>query len=132
MELSAELRALLEKQCFGHVVTFNRDGSLQLSPVWMEVNNGKLSFNTNTQRQKGRNLRRNPRVLVSVLDPDHPINYAIIEGNAVLETAGAEDQVHRLAGKYTGTPRYNVREGEVRVTVDIDVTRVSGRGPWVS
>lgn len=131
MDLSPALRELLEKRCFGHLVTMNRDGSPQLTPVWMDVHNGKPSFNTNTARQKGRNLARDARVVVSIQDPDNPLHYAVIRGTVTLTTDGAEEQIHRLAGKYTGNAHYNVQPGEVRVTADIDVTRVSGRGPWV-
>ena len=133
MELSPELHALLEKKAFGHVITTNRSGSPQVTLVWMDVRNGKPSFNTNTARQKGRNLARDRRVIVSVQDPDNPAQYALIEGIAEVSEQGAVDQINRLARKFTGAAGYsNFQPGEVRVTVDIDVTRVTGSGPWVA
>jgi PPOX class probable F420-dependent enzyme len=133
MDLSPELRMLLEKKSFGHVVTLNRDGSPQVTMVWVDVRNGKPSFNTNTARQKGRNLARNPRVLMSVQDPDNPAQYALIEGTARVSEAGAVDQINHLARKYTNADRYpNFMPGEVRIAVDIDVERIGGRGPWAS
>ncbi len=133
MELSPALRALLEKQTFGHVITMNRDGSPQVTLVWVEVRDGMPSFNTNQTRQKGRNLARDPRVMMSVQDPDNPREYALIEGTAKVSTDTAIDQINRLAGKYTGTAQYpNFQPGEVRITVDIEVARVTGRGPWVA
>lgn len=133
MELSPELRALLDKKAFGHVVTLNKDGSPQVTLVWMDVHNGKAAFNTNTIRQKGRNLARDNRVWVSVQDPDNPMEYALIEGTVQLSEEGALDHINALAKKFTGADEYPyLQPGEVRISVDIDVTRVTGRGPWVA
>jgi len=133
MDASPALKALLEKKALGHVITMNKNGSPQVTLVWMDVHNGKPSFNTNNARQKGRNLARDPRVMMSVQDPDNPREYALIEGTAKVSTDTAIDQINRLAGKYTGTAQYpNFQPGEVRITVDIEVARVTGRGPWVA
>ncbi|RLT44266.1 MAG: PPOX class F420-dependent oxidoreductase [Chloroflexi bacterium] len=132
MNLSPELRALLEKKAFGHVITMNPDGSPQVTLVWVDVHNEKPSFNTNTARQKGRNLSRDQRVMMSVQDPDNLGNYALIEGTAQVSTDGAAAQIDHLAQKYSGAAQYRMAPGEVRISVDIDVTRVSGRGPWVA
>ena len=128
----AELRALLTKQAYGHVVTINRDGSPQISMVWMDIRDGVASFNTAIGRRKERNLRRDPRVVVSVGDPDRPQQYALLWGTATLTEQGAVDQIHRLAKKYLDRDQYTVQPGERRVTVNITVERVAGRGPWVT
>ena len=96
MNLSPELRALLEKKAFGHVITMNPDGSPQVTLVWVDVHNEKPSFNTNTARQKGRNLSRDQRVMMSVQDPDNLGNYALIEGTAQVSTDGAAAQIDHL------------------------------------
>ena len=132
LELSPELRTLLEKKAFGHVITMNPDGSPQVTLVWVDVHNGKPAFNTNTARQKGRNLSRDTRVMMSVQDPDNLGQYALIEGVAQVAEDGAADHVNHLAQKYMGAPYPNFQPGEVRIIVDIDVARVSGRGPWVA
>lgn len=133
MDLSPELRALLEKKTFGHVITMNRDGSPQVTLVWVDVHNDRPSFNTNTERRKGRNLARDQRVIMSVQDPDDPGMYAVIHGVAQVSTEDALAQISHLAQKYTGRAEYgNFQPGEVRITVDIEVTRVGGRGPWVA
>lgn len=132
MELSPELRALLEKKALGHVVTMNRNGSPQVTLVWMDVHNGKPAFNTNTARQKGRNLARDQRVMVSVQNPDNPAEYALIQGTAQVSEAGALEHINGLAKKFTGGGYTNLQPGEVRISVDIDVQRVTGRGPWVA
>lgn len=132
MELSPALRALLDKNAFGHVITMNRDGSPQVTLVWVTVHDGKPSFNTNSTRQKGRNLARDQRIMMSVQNPDDLREYALIEGTAIVSTDGARDQVLQLAEKYTGNAQYNFQPDEQRIIVDIDISRVTGRGPWVS
>ena len=132
MELSPELRALLEQKVYGHVITMNRDGSPQVTMVWMNVHNGKSSFNTNLARQKARNLKRDPRVMVSVQALENPQQYALLMGTATVTEAGALDHINALAQKYMGTDYTNLQPGEVRVSVDIDLQQVRGAGPWVT
>ena len=132
MELSPELHALLEQKVYGHVITMNRDGSPQVTMVWMNVHNGKASFNTNLARQKARNLKRDPRVMVSVQALENPQQYALLMGTATVTEAGALDHINALAQKYMGTDYTNLQPGEVRVSVDIDLQQVRGAGPWVT
>jgi PPOX class probable F420-dependent enzyme len=133
VDISPALQTLLEKNAFGHVVTMNADGTPQLTLVWMDFRDGKPTFNTNTTRRKGRNLARDQRVWVSVQDPDNPTEYALIEGTAQVTEDGDLSHVNRMSQKFTGAAEYqNLQPGEIRVIVDIDVARVSGRGPWVA
>ena len=132
MELSAELRALLEKKALGHVVTVNENGNPQVTLVWMGLHDGKPSFNTGNARVKGRNLLRDPRVVVSVQDPDAPGNYAVITGKAVITPDPTLAHLNGLARKFTGADYAYLQPGEERIAVDIDVTRVGGLGPWVA
>jgi len=132
MELSPELRALLEQKVYGHVVTQNRDGSPQVTMVWMDVHDGKAAFNTNSARQKARNLKRNPRVMVSVQSPDNPQQYALLVGTATVTEAGAVEHINAISNKFTGHDYANFQPGEVRVSVDIDLEEVRGAGPWVT
>jgi len=132
MEISPELRALLEKKALGHIVTVNKNGTPQVTLVWMDVHNGMPSFNTNTARVKGRNLARDQRVVVSVQDPDAPGNYAVITGKAIVTPDPTLEHINSVARKFTGADYANMQPGEERITVDVDVTRIGGRGPWVA
>ena len=116
----------------GSVVTLNRDGSPQVTLVWIEVLDGKLSFNTNQARQKFRNLRRDPRVVVTVVNAESPFEYASFSGNAILTEEGANEQIDRLARKYTDREKYNLQPGEQRMRIDVDLQKLIGRGPWMS
>ena len=132
MNLSPALRELLEKKAYGHVITLNRNGTPQVTMVWVDVHGGKASFNTNRSRAKNRNLVRNPKVWMSVQDPDNPQQYAMLSGTATISEAGAVDQINHLAQKYMGRDYPNFQPGEVRVSVDIDLEQVRGAGPWVA
>lgn len=115
------------------VVTVNRDGAPQATLVWVEALDGTVSFNTTAGRQKARNLQRDPRVVVSVQNPENPREYAVFEGTATITEDGADDQIDRLAKKYLGEDKYPWRKPEEqRVRVDVDVTSVKGMGPWVA
>ena len=131
MEMSPALRALLEQKVYGHVVTRNRDSSPQVTMVWMDIHDGKPAFNTAMARVKARNLKRDPRIVVSVQSLDNPQQYALLVGTATVIEAGALDHINKLAHKYMGTDYSNLQPGEVRVSVDIDLDRVLGSGPWV-
>lgn len=115
------------------VVTTNRDGSLHATLVWVEEHNGTLTFNTATGRRKWFNMRRNPQILVSVQDPDAPRAYAVFEGMAVLSEVGANEQIDRLSKKYTERESYGGHnDRERRVSVRVDISRITGMGPWVA
>lgn len=131
MEMSAELANLLDQKVFGHVTTQNRSGSPQITIVWMDVRNGKPSFNTARGRLKARNLERNPKTWVSIQSATNPREYAVLVGAATLIDEGADEQMDRLSNKYLGRD-YRAPAGEVRVTVEISLEELHGRGPWMT
>jgi len=128
----AALDLLNNPKAHATIVTLNPSGAPQATLVWIEVIDGVVSFNTAAGRQKPRNLQRDPRILVSVQDPENPRQYAVFEGTARMTEDGADEQIDRLAQKYLGQDKYPYRNpAETRVRVDVDVTAVKGTGPWV-
>jgi len=117
--LAAELLAGLN---FGHLGTVNRDGSVQVSPVWVHIENGRPVFNTAEGRVKWRNIERDPRVTLEVIDSS---GYRSVEirGRAVMTREGARENADELAIKYTGEPFDNFEEGVERVKVTIEPER---------
>jgi PPOX class probable F420-dependent enzyme len=117
--LAAELLAGLN---FGHLGTVNRDGSVQVSPVWVHVEDGRPVFNTAEGRVKWRNIERDPRVTLEVIDSS---GYRSVEirGRAVMTREGAREHADELAMKYTGEPFDNFVEGVERVKVTIEPER---------
>lgn len=128
-ELSAAERAFLEKPFVGIVTTLHPDGSPQSTVVWVDVDDEGPSINTAHGRVKPRNLVRDPRISLVVVDPSDPYRWVKINGNATLVDEGAEEHIDRLSLKYTGNPVYASHSpDEPRVTVRITPTRILSRG----
>lgn len=122
---------LLRRKVYGHVITMNRDGTPQVTMVWVDEDDGDLIFNTAEGRQKVRNLNRDSRVVVSVHDSDHPQRYLLVEGRAELTHEGAEAQIDRLAKKYLDVDVYPAhRPDQPRISVRVRAERIAGGGPW--
>ena len=129
MRLTKEQRAFLENPFVGVVTTLQRDGSPQSTVVWVDVDDEGVSINTAYGRVKPRNLARDPRISLVVVDPDDPYRWIKVSGTGRLVDEGADDQIDRLSKKYTGRDVYASRQpGEQRVTVRITSDRILSRG----
>ena len=117
--LAAELLAGVN---FGHLGTVNGDGSVQVSPVWVHIEDGRPVFNTAEGRVKWRNIERDPRVTLEVIDSS---GYRSVEirGHAVMTREGAREHADELALKYPGEPFDNFEDGVERVKVTIEPER---------
>jgi PPOX class probable F420-dependent enzyme len=128
--LPQSVKKLLEDKAYGHVVTFTTQGNPQLTMVWMDVEGDEVLFNTSEGRRKSENLRRDPRIIVSVQDRNDPQAYAVFRGKGRVTEAGADDHIDKLAKRFLGTDKYPFRQpGEKRLIVRIDVDRIGGFGP---
>jgi PPOX class probable F420-dependent enzyme len=126
-ELSEKARKLFEDPNFLFVATVNADGSPQVTPVWTALDNGHITFNTAVGRVKERNLRRDPRVGLSITAKDNPMDKVDIAGRVVDFVEGDEAfaQIDDLAEKYIGQRPYPwLQEGEKRVKIVIEPVRV--------
>lgn len=104
--ISDSVRRLLEGKNFAHLATLMKDGSPQVTIVWIDVEGDRIIVNTAEGRAKPRNVRRDPRVAISIADQKEPERAAFIRGRVVEITAeGAEENVVKLARKYRG-PEY--------------------------
>ena len=108
------------------LATVAADGGPQATPLWIEREGDDLLVNTARGRAKARNVERDQRVAVSVLDPDDPYNVVVVRGTAAeVTTEGADEHIDRLAHKYLGVDSYPMRrEGEVRLKVRIRTDRI--------
>ena len=112
---------LLKGKNFAVVATVGADGAPQTSVVWVDTDGENVVFNTTNARAKGRNLRNDPRVSISIWDDDDPYKYLEVEGDASLDENGAGEHINDLSLKYEGkdfhTPvnRVIVRVKPVRV-----------------
>ena len=127
--LSAAERAFLENPFVGVVTTLHPDGSPQSTVVWVDVDDQGVSINTAHGRVKPRNLARDPRISLVVVDPADPYRWLKVSGAGTLVDEGADAQIDRLSKKYTGRDVYASRQpGEQRVSVRIAPTRIISRG----
>jgi PPOX class probable F420-dependent enzyme len=100
--LSARHIELLKGNNFGVIATVGEDGRVQTSVVWVDTDGENVLVNTTNWRAKGRNLRTNPRVSISVWDNDDPYKYFEVEGPVELVEAGANEHIHELSRRYEG------------------------------
>ncbi len=123
-------RDLFEKKTFAHLATVGPDGAPQVTPVWCDWDGTYIRVNTARGRVKERNLKRDPRVALSVQDPENPYRYIQVRGRvAAMTEQGADPHIDALAKKYLGQDRYPYRRpSEVRVIVKIAPERVQTMG----
>lgn len=123
-------RDLFTKRGFGSLGTLMSDGTPQVTPVWVDFDGQHVIVNSARGRQKDKNIRRDPRVALAIIDPENPYRYLEIRGRVVEITEhGADAHIDKMAKKYLGADKYPYRQpGEVRVIYKIQPERVSTMG----
>jgi PPOX class probable F420-dependent enzyme len=135
-QLTASALELLASDAVATVATLNPDGSPHLSVAWVGVEDGEVVFGTLNDQRKLRNLRRDPRIALTI--QAERINewglreYLVLDGGARLTEGGAAELLQRLARTYIGPDVIfpampNPPPGFV---VRVSVTRVAGVGHW--
>jgi PPOX class probable F420-dependent enzyme len=121
---------LLKKPAFANLGTIMRDGSPQVTPVWVDFDGKYVRVNSALGRVKDKNMRRDPRVSLSIQDPENPYRYLEIRGKVEEITQnGADDHINKLSQKYLGKPEYPYRKpGEVRVLYKIAPQKINSMG----
>ena len=136
MPLPDAARGLLDSDALAHLVTLNRDGSPQVTCVWVGVEGDELVTGHLFEQQKIRNARRDPRVVLSVegteVRPPGLKEYLVAYGRASIEEGGAPELLQRLAHVYRGPdvkfpPMDDPPPGYV---MRVSVERIGGVGPW--
>ena len=124
-EISAGVRERLEASNFWLLGTVNPDGQAQINPMWVDIEGEDIILNTAIGRRKEKNLRRDPRLTLAMIDDDNPYAYVEIRGQVVeyIEGDEAEAGIDKLAKKYIDKDVYPWRrEGERRVKLRIKPT----------
>jgi PPOX class probable F420-dependent enzyme len=119
------VRALLDGNNFASVATVNPDGGPQSSVVWIGREDDRVVFSALRQRQKVRNLERDPRVSVTVYDRENPYHSVEIRGRAEIESDPGNSLGNRLSHKYLGEDAPDDPPGAERVIVRITPLRVN-------
>ena len=125
-----EYADLLEKPAFANLATLMPDGSPQVTPVWVDRDGDFVRVNSAKGRIKDRNMRRDPRVGIDVVDPDNAYRHLSIRGRVVdITEKGSDEHIDKLTKKYIGQDKYPYRgPAEVRVIYRIEPERTYAMG----
>ena len=101
--LNAEMIEIIDGKNFAYLATTMADGSPHVSPVWIDRDGDLLLINTVPGRMKHRNVSRDPRVAISLMQMKNPYRHLLIKGRVIEQTQqGALNHIDRLARKYLG------------------------------
>ncbi|HEX5402731.1 MAG TPA: TIGR03618 family F420-dependent PPOX class oxidoreductase [Pseudonocardiaceae bacterium] len=126
MELPEDLVSLLRQPSLCFVATTMPDGGPQVTQTWVDTDGSNIVVNTVEGVQKVRNMRRDPRVAVNIVDANQSFRYYAIRGRVLdITTDGAAEHIEELSQRYTGGPYpwYGGRD-RVRLKVTIEADRI--------
>ena len=122
------IKSLFENKNFAFVATSMKDGSPQITPTWVDVEDNLILVNTAVGRLKQKNLARDPRVAVSIVDSGNPYDMVTVRGKVVEQVTGeaAESHIDKLAKKYINKDKYPGRApgAKKRILMKIKPTKV--------
>ena len=130
MNLPDGLLSLLGQPSPCFLATSMPDGSPQLTQTWVDTDGEHILINSVAGFQKIRNIERDPRVALTVSDPQNPARYFAVRGRVLNVTAdGAADHIEKLAQRYLGGPYpwFGGRD-QTRLLITIDAHKISGMG----
>lgn len=124
--LNDKVRALIDGNNFLNVATINPDGAPQSSIVWCTRDGDDVLFSVTRERRKTRNMRRDPRVSLTVYNMEDPYEYAEIRGTASLSEQDGRALIDELSNEYIGRNFWPDPQGTVRVIVRVTPEKVLG------
>lgn len=129
--ITPPIAKLLEGKNFVSFATLMEDGSPHVAPTWVDHEGDVILINTAMGRIKEKNVRKDPRIALSIFDQENPYHMVSIRGKVVeITTDGAEDQIDKLAKRYFGLDKYPLRTpGEKRIILKIKPERIHHQEP---
>lgn len=129
--ISPEVAKLIEDKNLAFVATLMKNDAPQITPVWIDLVDGIILVNTAKGRVKQKNVSRDPRVAISIVDRNNPYNMVTIQGNVVEQTTeGADKHIHKMAKKYLGVDKYPfAMPGEERILLKIVPQKIFHMAP---
>ena len=120
---------LLASTAVAHIATIGPHGEPQNNPVWFGWDGEYLKFSQTKTRQKYRNLSRDPRVALSIVDPENPYRYLEVRGEVEkVEEDPNLDFINAMAKKYLGMDRYPYHQpGDERVVLFVRPEHTTGQ-----
>ncbi len=125
------IKTFLEKPNFAVLATTSRSGRVQATPVWFIHANGQILINTSAGRAKLRNMERDPRVALAIVDRENPYRYVQIQGKVVkLDRENGAKDIDRLSQRYHGRPyQYPPTDNpKNRISIHIAPERITTMG----
>ncbi|ADJ50376.1 pyridoxamine 5'-phosphate oxidase [Amycolatopsis mediterranei S699] len=126
LTLSDEVRALVDGKNFATVATLDPDGGPQTSVVWIALDDGDLVFSATEDRRKVRNLRRDPRISVSITDVENPYRHTQLRGTVTITPDPGKTLPKTLSHKYLAQDPPPEGPETERVIVRLKVDKVAG------
>ena len=113
---------LLETNALVHVATIGPDGEPQNNPVWFDWDGEHVKFSQTKTRQKYKNVSRDPRLALSIVDPENPYRYIEIRGEVKkVEEDPDNNFINAMAKKYLGLDEYPYHQpGDERIVVYVE------------
>jgi PPOX class probable F420-dependent enzyme len=124
--LNDEIRRLLDGRHFAVLATLNPDGGPQTSAMWVGREGDEVLMSTVAGRRKHRNLERDPRASVTILDADDPYNYVELRGRATMEEDVGRAFDISLSHRYDGRDPDPDPPGAVRLIIRMEVDKATG------
>lgn len=121
------IRGLFESKNFAFLSSLMKDGSPHVTPTWVDIENGNILVNTAVGRVKHRNISRDPRVALSIIDQNNQYEMVTVRGKVTEQITGetAEKHIDKLSKKYIGLDKYPRRsKGEQRVILKIKPEKI--------
>jgi PPOX class probable F420-dependent enzyme len=125
-KLTERAMNLIDGKNFAYLATILPDGSPHVTPMWIDREGDMVLMNTAKGRIKLRNLARDPRVAITVVDSNNPYDRIIILGSVINQTEqAAEAHIDKLAKKYTNAKKYQkASPSEQRIILKIEPSRI--------
>jgi PPOX class probable F420-dependent enzyme len=121
------IRKLFESKNFVFLSSLMKDGSPQVTPMWVDIENDYILVNTAIGRIKQKNISRDPRVALAIAEQNNPYDMVTIRGEVIEQITGvsAEEHIDKLAKKYIGRDKFpNRSPGEERIILKIKPERI--------
>jgi PPOX class probable F420-dependent enzyme len=123
---------LITRPVHGVLTTLMPDGQPQSSLVWCDYDGKHACVNTTCERQKGRNMLRNPKVSLLIVDPEDTGRFLEIRGEVELVYDGAIEHLDHMTRKYTRHPQFygyvyprQQKEQETRIICRIHAKKIT-------
>jgi PPOX class probable F420-dependent enzyme len=123
-----DLQRLLQGRNLAFISTLSKDGSPHITPMWADMEGDVILINTFESSAKSKNIQKDPRIAISVVENNNPYNMVSIKGRVIDQTTeGADEHLKKLAKRYLGIGKYYYREpNRRRVILKIKPEKATG------